>query len=144
MDTTGPLCNHHNNDAAKQTRWELALCHDAILDIMTRPWVPVDTHSTRVPDWRCCGWLTNAVHTDVTPLHNHHMVAEPSVTQFHTETCSAVHVVHRVEVPRIQDPSPIHRQCGRLSSRALHNSPRCSQCWRRERSTRTELEAFQQ
>ena len=51
MDTTKPLFDNHNKDTSKQThQHELALCHDVTLDIMTDPCVPVDTHSTQVPE----------------------------------------------------------------------------------------------
>ena len=41
----------------------LALCHDVTLDIVTHRWVPVDTHSTPVPERGGCGWpSTNTPH----------------------------------------------------------------------------------
>ena len=40
------VANSDHNDTATHEH-ELALCQEATLDIMTHPWVSVDTHSTR-------------------------------------------------------------------------------------------------
>ena len=60
----------------------LALCHDVTLDIVTHRWVPVDTHSTPVPERGGCGWpSTNTPHgvrrsTGTQHHHDVYMVAE--------------------------------------------------------------------
>ena len=63
----------------------LALCHDVTLDIVTHRWVPVDTHSTPVPERGGCGWpsTNNTTHVVRRSTGQHHhdvdMVAEQKV-----------------------------------------------------------------
>ena len=48
--STSRVCNNNNDDdddTPNRRAPELLRCHDVTLDIMTHPWVSVDTHSTR-------------------------------------------------------------------------------------------------
>ena len=71
----------------------LALCHDVTLDIVTHRWVPVDTHSTPVPERGGCGWPSTNNTTHVvrrsTGQHHHDVDTRRSwmeTTDEHTQT----------------------------------------------------------
>ena len=79
MGATRPLYNNHKPNRRTGTNWR-----SVMVDIITHPWVPVDTHNTRVLDKEAVGDQQSmfhsepdAVHTDVSPLRDAHMVTEP-------------------------------------------------------------------
>ena len=133
---------------------ELAFCRDVIFDIMTHPWVLVDTHSTGVRKGGC-GWFTNKLHlpnavrTEVTPLRNHQLVAEPLVHSStpgqvpQSKSCTELRIpefkIQACFIGRVVDTPVVPRRAVDAPEESARQSTR--QRRRRKRSTLAELEA---